>query len=54
MAKGHMVPPWLAVWLPNIVLGALGGLLFTWRDRAADQRRRADHAPGTRATLRHV
>lgn len=36
MAKGHMVPPWLAVWLPNIVLGAFGGLLFLWRDRAAD------------------
>jgi LPS export ABC transporter permease LptG/LPS export ABC transporter permease LptF len=37
MAKGHMVPPWLAVWLPNIVLGTLGGLLFLWRDRAADK-----------------
>ena len=37
MAKGHMVPPWLAVWLPNIVLGLLGGLLFLWRDRAVDQ-----------------
>jgi LPS export ABC transporter permease LptG/LPS export ABC transporter permease LptF len=37
MAKGQMVPAWLAVWLPNIVLGALGGLLFLWRDRAADR-----------------
>jgi LPS export ABC transporter permease LptG/LPS export ABC transporter permease LptF len=37
MAKGQMVPPWLAVWLPNIVLGAIGGLLFAWRDRAADR-----------------
>ena len=37
MAKGQIVPPWLAVWLPNIVLGTLGALLFTWRDRAADQ-----------------
>lgn len=37
MAKGQMVPAWLAVWLPNIVLGAGGGLLFLWRDRAADQ-----------------
>jgi LPS export ABC transporter permease LptG/LPS export ABC transporter permease LptF len=35
--KGHMLPPWLGVWLPNIVLGIVGGLLFTWRDRAADQ-----------------
>jgi len=37
MAKGQMVPAWLAVWLPNIVLGIAGGLLFTWRDRAADR-----------------
>jgi LPS export ABC transporter permease LptG/LPS export ABC transporter permease LptF len=37
MAKGQMLPPWLAVWLPNIVLGAVGGLLFAWRDRAADR-----------------
>ena len=37
MAKGQLLPAWLAVWLPNIVLGALGGLLFTWRDRAADR-----------------
>lgn len=37
MAKGHMLPPWLAVWLPNIALGLLGGLLFLWRDRASDQ-----------------
>jgi LPS export ABC transporter permease LptG/LPS export ABC transporter permease LptF len=37
MAKGAMVPPWLAMWLPNIGLGALGGLLFLWRDRVADR-----------------
>lgn len=37
MAKGHMLPPWLAVWLPNIALGLLGGLLFLWRDRVIDQ-----------------
>jgi len=37
MAKGQMLPPWLAVWLPNIVLAIVGGLLFTWRDRAADR-----------------
>jgi LPS export ABC transporter permease LptG/LPS export ABC transporter permease LptF len=35
--KGHMLPPWLGVWLPNIVLGLVGGLLFVWRDRVADQ-----------------
>jgi LPS export ABC transporter permease LptG/LPS export ABC transporter permease LptF len=37
MAKGHMLPPWLAVWLPNFVLGTLGLLMFAWRKRAADQ-----------------
>jgi LPS export ABC transporter permease LptG/LPS export ABC transporter permease LptF len=37
LAKAHYLPPWLAVWLPNLVLGALGGLLFAWRKRAADQ-----------------
>jgi LPS export ABC transporter permease LptG/LPS export ABC transporter permease LptF len=37
MAKGAIVPPWLAVWLPNFVLGAFGGVLLVWRKRAADQ-----------------
>jgi LPS export ABC transporter permease LptF/LPS export ABC transporter permease LptG len=37
LAKGGWVPPWLAVWLSNIVLGALGVVLFVWRDRIADQ-----------------
>ncbi len=37
LAKGGYVPPWLAVWLSNIVLGALGVALFVWRDRIADQ-----------------
>ncbi len=37
MAKGALVSPWLAVWLPNFVLGALGAWLFARRDRAADQ-----------------
>ena len=37
LAKGHMVPPGLAVWLPNIALGALGALLFVRRARAVDR-----------------
>ena len=37
MAKGALVSPWLAVWLPNFVLGALGVWLFARRDRLADQ-----------------
>jgi LPS export ABC transporter permease LptF/LPS export ABC transporter permease LptG len=37
MAKGALIPPWLAAWLPNLVLGAVGIALFLWRDRVADQ-----------------
>ena len=37
LAKGGLIAPWLAVWLPNIVLGGLGFALFAWRDRVADQ-----------------
>ena len=37
MAKGQMVPAWLGVWLPNVVLTPLGCLLFAWRERAADR-----------------
>ena len=53
---GHLIPPWVAAWSPNIVLGAAGIWLLVWRNRAADQpwrfrlpfrlpfRRRADAA----------
>src|SRR5207237_5222819 len=37
LAKGHLIPPWLAVWAPNIILSAVGAGLFFWRGRAADQ-----------------
>ena len=37
LVKGRLVPPWLAAWLPNIVLGAAGTLMFLWRRRLADQ-----------------
>ena len=37
MTKGGYVPPWLAVWLPNIILGTVAVLLFAWRNRVADQ-----------------
>lgn len=37
MTKGQMIPPWLAMWLPNIVLGAAGILLLMSRARSADQ-----------------
>ncbi len=37
LAKGGLVQPWLAVWMPNILLGILGVMMFIWRDRVADQ-----------------
>ena len=37
MAKGRLMPPWLAMWLPNIVLGLAGACMFAWRSRAVDQ-----------------
>ena len=37
MTKGGYLPPWLAVWLPNMLLGAAAVVLFVWRDRIADQ-----------------
>ena len=37
LAKGHLIPPWLAVWAPNIILSGVGAGLFFWRSRAADQ-----------------
>jgi LPS export ABC transporter permease LptF/LPS export ABC transporter permease LptG len=37
LAKGSLVPPWFAAWLPNIVMGIAGILLFAWRDKAADR-----------------
>jgi LPS export ABC transporter permease LptF/LPS export ABC transporter permease LptG len=37
MTKGGYLPPWLAIWLPNILIGLLAVVLFVWRARAADQ-----------------
>ncbi len=37
MAKGQLLPPWLAVWGPNLVLGAIGVALLLWRARSADK-----------------
>jgi LPS export ABC transporter permease LptG len=37
MMKGGYVTPWLAAWLPNLLLGAFALVLFIWRDRVADQ-----------------
>jgi LPS export ABC transporter permease LptG/LPS export ABC transporter permease LptF len=37
LAKGHQVPARLAAWLPNIVLGLIGGALFLRRMGTADR-----------------
>ena len=37
MTKGGHIPPQLAVWLPNILIGLFALVLFVWRDRVADQ-----------------
>lgn len=37
MTKGQMVPAWLAMWVPNIVLGVAGVALLASRARSADQ-----------------
>ena len=51
LVRGHIVPPWLAAWMPNIALGALGALLFLWRDRAGDRPIRPAWLPNL-ATIR--
>jgi LPS export ABC transporter permease LptG/LPS export ABC transporter permease LptF len=37
MTKGGLMPPWLAMWLPNIALGAAGVGLLVLRTRGVDQ-----------------
>jgi LPS export ABC transporter permease LptG/LPS export ABC transporter permease LptF len=57
MAKGQLVAPWLAVWLPNLVLGSIGAITMFLRTRAVEPRfplptlpwSRSDPAPSTEA-----
>ena len=37
LVKGRYLAPWLGMWLPNFILGALGIVMFIWRDRLADR-----------------
>jgi LPS export ABC transporter permease LptG/LPS export ABC transporter permease LptF len=37
MTKGGFLTPWLAVWLPNILIGGLALILLMMRNRMADQ-----------------
>ena len=38
MAKGALVSPHLAMWLPNILLGLAGLVLFVWRSASVERR----------------
>ena len=38
MAKGALVSPHLAMWIPNIILGASGLALLVWRSRSVERR----------------
>ncbi len=54
LTKGFWIPAWLAMWVPNIILGAAGVLLLINRARSADQPIRVSlpswlHRPGTPA-----
>jgi lipopolysaccharide export system permease protein len=59
LAKGQLVTPWLAVWLPNLALGGLGLAGLVWRASSVESRlplprlfgrvRPAPPAPGTGA-----
>ena len=49
LVRGQVVSPWLAAWMPNIVLGGLGALLFAWRDRAGDRPMRVGRLPSVPA-----
>ena len=45
LVRGQVVSPWLAAWMPNVVLGGLGGLLLVWRDRVGDRQIRMSRLP---------
>ena len=36
LVRGHLVPPWLAAWMPNFALGGLGAWLLLRRRRPGD------------------
>ena len=38
MAKGQLVSPHLAMWIPNVLLGFSGLLLIAWRSRSVERR----------------
>ena len=52
MAKGQVIPPWLATWGPNIVLGVAGLALLLWRSRSAERPLRLTLPPSWRLRQR--
>ena len=36
LGKGSHMPPWLAVWMPHLILGFIGGVLFYFRSQGRD------------------
>ena len=53
MAKGQLVPPALATWAPNVVLGLCGLGLLLWRARFADRPLRLTLPGGWKRMSRH-
>jgi len=54
MTKGGLMPAWLAMWMPNVVLGAAGIALLVSRTRGVDQTLRITlplRWPGRRASV---
>jgi LPS export ABC transporter permease LptF/LPS export ABC transporter permease LptG len=45
LVRGHVVPPWLAAWMPNIVLGGLGAWLLARRSRTGEGASRGSWRP---------
>ena len=55
MTKGALLPAWLAMWIPNITIGAAGVALLVSRSRGVDQslRLRLPPLPWRRASTPH-
>ena len=54
MAKGALIPAWTAMWIPNIVLGAIGILLVMSRSRGVGQTLRFTLPSFTWRSRRHT
>ena len=50
MAKAALIPPQLAMWIPNVVLGLFGLALVVWRSSSVERRLNIPFITGSRAT----